>query len=128
MVEKKLIYKAIEMRELALAPYSKYKVGAAVLTNSGDIISGCNIENSSYSLTICAERVALFKAISEGYTKFKAMSISTENAGMPCGACRQVIWELCGEIPVYICDMNGWVKTVSSSKLIPDAFDEKDLK
>ena len=128
MVEKKLIYKAIEMRELALAPYSKYKVGAAVLTNSGDIISGCNIENSSYSLTICAERVALFKAISEGYTKFKAMSISTENAGMPCGACRQVIWELCGEIPVYICDMNGWVKTVSSSKLIPEAFDKKDLK
>ena len=116
------------MRELALAPYSKYKVGAAVLTDSGDIISGCNIENSSYSLTICAERVALFKAISEGYTTFKAMSVSTENAGMPCGACRQVIWELCGEIPVYICDMNGWVKTVSSSKLIPDAFDEKNLK
>ena len=128
MVEKKLIYKAIEMRKLALAPYSKYKVGAAVLTDSGDIISGCNIENSSYSLTICAERVALFKAISEGYTKFKAMSISTENAGMPCGACRQVIWELCGDIPIYICNMSGWIKTVTSRELLPEAFDKKDLR
>ena len=71
MVQKKLIHKAFEMRELAAAPYSKYKVGAAVLTDSGDIISGCNIENSSYSLTCCAERVAIFKAISEGYKKFK---------------------------------------------------------
>ena len=115
------------MRELALAPYSKYKVGAAVLTDSGDIISGCNIENSSYSLTICAERVALFKAISEGYTKFKAMSISTENAGMPCGACRQVIWELCGDIPLYICDGKGLVSTNNSRDLIPDPFDKTKL-
>ena len=127
MVEKKLIYKAIEMRGLALAPYSKYKVGAAVLTDSGDIISGCNIENSSYSLTICAERVALFKAISEGYTKFKAMSISTENAGMPCGACRQVIWELCGDIPLYICDEKRLVSTNNSKDLIPDPFDKTKL-
>ena len=127
MVEKKLIYKAIAMRKLALAPYSKYKVGAAVLTNSGDIIGGCNIENSSYSLTICAERVALFKAISEGYTTFKAMSVSTENAGMPCGACRQVIWELCGDIPIYICDEEGLVSTNNSKDLIPDPFDKTKL-
>ena len=123
MVKKKLIHKAIEMRGLALAPYSKYKVGAAVLTKSGDIISGCNIENSSYSLTICAERVALFKAISDGYNKFKAMSVSTKNAGMPCGACRQVIWELCGDIPLYICDGEGLVSTNNSRNLIPDPFD-----
>ena len=123
MLKKKLIHKAIEMRGLALAPYSKYKVGAAVLTESGDIISGCNIENSSYSLTICAERVALFKAISDGYNKFKAMSVSTKNAGMPCGACRQVIWELCGDIPLYICDGEGLVSTNNSRNLIPDPFD-----
>ena len=115
------------MRDLALAPYSKYKVGAAVLTYSGDIISGCNIENSSYSLTICAERVALFKAISEGYTSFKAMSVSTDNAGMPCGACRQVIWELCGDIPIYICDEEGLVSTNNSKDLIPDPFDKTKL-
>ena len=127
MVEKKLIYEAIEMRDLALAPYSKYKVGAAVLTDSGNIISGCNIENSSYSLTICAERVALFKAISEGYTTFKAMSVSTKNAGMPCGACRQVIWELCGDIPIYICDKEGLVSTNNSKDLIPDPFDKTKL-
>ena len=123
MLKKKLIHKAIEMRGLALAPYSKYKVGAAVLTESGDIISGCNIENSSYSLTICAERVALFKAISDGYNTFKAMSVSTKNAGMPCGACRQVIWELCGDIPLYICDGEGLVSTNNSRNLIPDPFD-----
>ena len=99
-----LVQKAIGMRSKALAPYSNYKVGAAVLTESGKIFGGCNIENSSYSLTICAERVALFKAVSEGETKFKALSVSTSNAGMPCGACRQVIWDICGNIPVLICD------------------------
>ena len=128
MSKNKLIKKAIKMRDMAIAPYSGYKVGAAVLIDTGEIIGGCNIESSSYGLTCCAERVALFRAIAEGYQKFKSIAIATKNAGMPCGACRQVIWELCGEIPVYICDMNGWVKTVSSSKLIPDAFDEKDLK
>ena len=119
---------AILMRRRAFAPYSNYRVGAAVKTKTGEIIGGCNIESSSYGLTCCAERVALYRAIAEGYQKFKSIAVATKNAGMPCGACRQVIWELCGEIPVYICDMNGWVKTVSSSELIPDAFNEKDLK
>ena len=81
-----LIKTAIEMRAKAIAPYSGYKVGAAVQTNTGKIIGGCNIENSSYSLTCCAERVALFRAIAEGFTKFKALSVSTKNTGMPCGA------------------------------------------
>ena len=127
MSDNKLIQKAIEMRSLAFAPYSCYKVGAAVLTESGKIFGGCNIENSSYSLTICAERVALFKAISEAETKFKALSVSTNNAGMPCGACRQVIWDICGDIPVLICDNKGLVSRIKSIKLLPIPFDATKL-
>lgn len=127
-MNKKVIKSAITMSEKAYAPFSKYKVGSAVETLSGEIVGGCNIESSSYGLTCCAERVAIFRAIAEGYNQFKSIAVATKNAGMPCGACRQIIWELCGEIPVYICDMNGWVKTVYSSQLIPDAFGEKDLK
>ena len=127
MSDNELIQKAIEMRSQALAPYSNYKVGAAVLTKSGRIFGGCNIENSSYSLTICAERVALFKAISEGETKFKALSVSTNNAGMPCGACRQVIWDICGNIPVLICDDSSLITKTESIKLLPMPFDATKL-
>jgi cytidine deaminase len=123
-----LIKTAIEMRSKAIAPYSQYKVGAAVETGTGEIIGGCNIENSSYSLTCCAERVALFRAIAEGFTKFKALSVSTQNAGMPCGACRQVIWELCGNIPVYICDDTGLIDTIDAEELLPYPFDKKKLQ
>ena len=86
------------MRTRAIAPFSKYRVGAAIETQSGKIIGGCNIESSSFSLTCCAERVTLFRALAEGYTVFKSMAVSTNNGGMPCGACRQVIWDLCGDI------------------------------
>ena len=127
MTENELIQKAIEMRSQALAPYSNYKVGAAVLTESGRIFGGCNIENSSYSLTICAERVALFKAVSEGETKFKALSVSTNNAGMPCGACRQVIWDICGDIPILIADDNSLIVKTKSIKLLPRPFDATKL-
>ena len=127
MSDNDLIQKAIEMRSQALAPYSNYKVGAAILTESGKIFGGCNIENSSYSLTICAERVALFKAISEGETKFKALSVSTNNAGMPCGACRQVIWDICGNIPVLICDDNRLITKTESINLLPMPFDATKL-
>ena len=127
MSDKKLIQKAIEMRSMAIAPYSNYKVGAAVLTNSGKIFGGCNIENSSYSLTICAERVALFKAVSEGEKKIKALSVSTKNAGMPCGACRQVIWDICGNIPVLICDDKSLASKSESIKLLPIPFDATKL-
>ena len=127
MSKKRLIQKAIEMRHMAMAPYSKYKVGAAVLTNTGEIFGGCNIENSSYSLTCCAERVALFKAISEGFTNFKSLAVSTKNAGMPCGACRQVIWDLCGDIPIYICNDIILIKTSQTSELIPQPFDKSKL-
>ena len=127
MSDNELIQKAIEMRSRALAPYSNYKVGAAVLTESGKIFGGCNIENSSYSLTICAERVALFKAVSEGETKFKALSVSTNNAGMPCGACRQVIWDICGNIPILICNNNKLITKTESIRLLPMPFDNTKL-
>ena len=126
MSDNDLIQKAIEMRSQALAPYSNYKVGAAILTESGKIFGGCNIENSSYSLTICAERVALFKAVSEGETKFKALSVSTNNAGMPCGACRQVIWDICGNISILICN-NKLITKTESIRLLPMPFDNKKL-
>lgn len=122
-----LIKTAIEMRAKAIAPYSGYKVGSAVQTNTGKIIGGCNIENSSYSLTCCAERVALFRAIAEGFTRFKALSVSTKNTGMPCGACRQVIWDLCGNIPIYICDDSGLVNTLDTKGLLPHPFDKTKL-
>ena len=127
MSDNELIQKAIEMRSKALAPYSNYKVGAAILTKSGRIFGGCNIENSSYSLTICAERVALFKAVSEGETKFKALSVSTNNAGMPCGACRQVIWDICGNISILICDDNSLITKTESIRLLPMPFDNTKL-
>ena len=123
-----LIKTAISMRSKAYAPYSNYKVGAAIQTNNNIIFSGCNIENSSYSLTCCAERVAIFKAVSEGYKKFKALSVSTNNGGMPCGACRQVIWELCGNITIYICDNKNLIKTLKTIDLIPHPFDKNKLK
>ena len=127
MSDNELIQKAIEMRSKALAPYSNYKVGAAILTKSGRIFGGCNIENSSYSLTICAERVALFKAVSEGETKFKALSVSTNNAGMPCGACRQVIWDICGNISIFICNNNKLITKTESIRLLPMPFDNTKL-
>jgi len=128
MSKDKVVKEAINMCKRAHAPFSNYKVGSAVEVKSGEIIGGCNIESSSYGLTCCAERVALFRAIAEGYSKFKSIAVATKNAGMPCGACRQIIWEFCGKIPVYICNMEKCVETISSNKLIPNAFDQKDLK
>jgi len=128
MVNVQLINTALKMRSRSHAPYSNYSVGAAIETENGKIIGGCNVEISSYGLTCCAERVVLFRAISEGYDSFKALSVATENGGMPCGACRQVIWELCGNIPIYICDKNGLVKSVESGDLIPDPFDDTKLE
>ena len=127
-MNKKLIKTAIDMRKKSHSPYSNYRVGAAVETESGKIIGGCNVESSSYGLTCCAERVALYNAISEGHDNFKSMAISTENGGMPCGACRQVIWDLCNDIKIYICNGKELLRTINSSDLLPDAFDESFLK
>ena len=127
-MNKKLIKTAIDMRRKSHSPYSNYRVGAAVETESGKIIGGCNVESSSYGLTCCAERVALYSAISEGHDNFKSMAISTENGGMPCGACRQVIWDLCNDIKIYICNGKELLRTIDSSDLLPDAFDGSFLK
>jgi cytidine deaminase len=119
----KLINAARLAKKNSYSPYSKYRVGAAVLTDDDTIISGCNVESSSYSLTCCAERTALFSAISSGHNKFKALAVITKDGGTPCGACRQVIWDLCGNIPVYITDENGNVDETTSKALLPNAFE-----
>ncbi|MBF0106046.1 MAG: cytidine deaminase [Deltaproteobacteria bacterium] len=117
-----LIKAAQEARKHVYAPFSKYRVGAAVLTSTGEIFSGCNVENSSYRLTNCAEVTALTKAVSEGYSKFVKLAVVTDDGGYPCGACRQVIWELCGDIEVLVVDKKGRVKKERSAKLLPHAF------
>ena len=124
----KLISKAIQMMKKAQAPYSNYSVGAAIKIDDETIIGGCNIENASYSLSMCAERTALFSAIAQGHKEIIAMAIATKTGGSPCGSCRQVIWELCGNIPIYICDQNGVINETTSSTLLPEPFEAKDLK
>jgi cytidine deaminase len=119
-----VIKEAIAMRMRAVAPYSNYTVGAAVLTESGEIIGGCNVESSSYGLTCCAERIAIYNAISAGHIKFNALAIATYNGGKPCGACRQVIWDICGNIKIHIVDENGILVETTSLDLLPDAFGE----
>jgi len=124
---KKLISAAKEVRKNAHAIYSNYSVGAAILTSDDIIITGCNVESSSYGLTCCAERTALFSAVSKGYKKFKALAVITKDGGTPCGACRQVIWDLCGDIPVYIADEHGNTEETTSKDLLPNAFDDRSL-
>ena len=104
-----LVTKATEARLRALAPYSGFKVGAAIQTADGRIFTGCNIENASYGLSICAERVALWKALSEGATAFQEMAIVSEadTITSPCGACRQLLWEYCGDIPIHLHSLKG---------------------
>ena len=125
---KKLIQVARTAQNNAHAPYSNYKVGAAVLTKNDDIVAGCNVESSSYGLTCCAERTALFSAIAQGYKHFTELAVFTENGGTPCGACRQVIWDLCGNIPIYISDVDGNIEKTTSKELLPNAFDSEKLK
>jgi cytidine deaminase len=122
-MNKELLWQcARDMRDRAHAPYSRYRVGAAVLTEDGSVIGGCNVESASYGLTCCAERVALFRAIAEGHRRFTALAVATEDGSAPCGACRQVIHELCGEIPVFILDAQGHCRETTSTELLPDAF------
>jgi len=126
-LKQQLITTAQTMRRKARAPYSKYTVGAAVLTTNDTIIGGCNVESASFSLTCCAERVALFRALAEGHTGFKALAVATKDGAAPCGACRQVIWEICGDIPVYIAAKDQLQRTTTSRALLPDAFDHENL-
>ena len=122
-----VIKEAIAMRTRAVAPYSNYTVGAAVVTESGEIIGGCNVESSSYGLTCCAERVAIYNALSAGHKKINALAVATDNGGKPCGACRQVIWDICGNIIIYIADGYGNILETTSADLLPDAFGEDML-
>jgi cytidine deaminase len=118
---KLLAEKANEAKSKALPPYSNFHVGAALLTEDNKIYSGCNVEVSSYSLTICAERNAVFKAISEGERKFKAIAIASDDKDFcpPCGACRQVISDLCGDIDVVMVNQKKELKIVKLSELLP---------
>lgn len=127
--EEKLIAAARQAREHAHAPFSEFRVGAAVRTKSGRTFGGCNVENASYGLTICAERVAIFKAISEGEREFEAIAVVTDADALtpPCGACRQIIWEFCGDVPVILANLKGKVERESSSKLLPRPFDSSNL-
>ena len=127
MNRKELIRIAKKMREKSYAPFSKYTVGASVETEDGTIIGGCNVESASYGLTCCAERIALYNTVSQGFSKFKAIAVASENGGSPCGACRQVIWELCGDITILIINNENKIKETSSRTLLPDAFDKDKL-
>lgn len=123
----KLIEAARDAQKRAYAEYSKFYVGAAVETSKGKIYQGCNVENASFSLTVCAERTALFSAIAAGEREFKHLVVATDEGVSPCGACRQVIWELCGDIPITLVDASGAVTETSSSELLPHAFGQDDL-
>jgi cytidine deaminase len=126
---KKLIKEAEKARKRAYTPYSKFQVGAAVLCADGKIFTGCNIENASFGLTICAERVAISKAISEGSTQFEAIAVIGDTAKpcSPCGACRQVISEFGDDIPLIMANLKGDVKIKKIKELLPEAFGKNDL-
>ena len=125
----KLIKEAERAKKKAYTPYSKFKVGAAVLCADGKIYTGCNIENASFGLTVCAERVAIFKAISEGSTKFEAIAVigDTDKPCSPCGACRQVMSEFCEDAPLIMANSKGDVKIKKVKELLPEAFGKNDL-
>jgi len=122
---KRLIDAAKKAKVNSFSPHSKFRVGAAIVTQSGKIFSGCNIENSSYSLTMCAERTAIFKAMSEGNRKFKAIAISSDlkKEIPPCGACRQVLFDLAGDIDVIMLGEKGSMRICKLHDLLPIPFD-----
>jgi cytidine deaminase len=130
MNKEQLIEQAKLAREKAYVPYSKFQVGAALLSEEGKVYHGANIENAAYSMTCCAERTALFKAYSEGDTKLSAIAVvaDTKRPVPPCGACRQVISELCPpEMPVYLTNLNGDMQELKVKELLPGAFSPEDL-
>ncbi|MFZ3200455.1 MAG: cytidine deaminase [Candidatus Acidiferrales bacterium] len=124
-----LIAAAKQARENAHAPYSNFRVGAALRAKSGRIYTGCNIESASYGLTCCAERVAIFKALSEGERGFEGMAVvaDTEKLTPPCGACRQILWEFCGDLPVVLANLAGKEERESVGKLLPRPFDSSSF-
>ena len=124
----RLIARAMEARRQAYAPYSDFAVGAALLGKSGRVYTGCNVENASYGLSICAERVAVFKAVSEGERDFEAIAVVTEKGVTPCGACRQVLMEFGEDIQVVVADVAGEYRVLALRELLPDAFTSEHLR
>ena len=124
-----LIEAARVAREHAHAPYSHFKVGAALRAKSGRIFTGCNIENSTFGLTVCAERVAVWKAISEGERGFDSVAVVTDSDTLtpPCGACRQILWEFCGDAEVILANLKGQVEVYCLSALFPKPFDASNF-
>jgi cytidine deaminase len=120
-----LIAAALAARENAFAPYSKFRVGAAIEDADGRIHTGCNVENATYGLTVCAERVAVFKAISEGVRKFRRVAVAadTDRLTPPCGACRQILWEFCGDVEIVLVNLRGTTETHRLKDLFPKPFD-----
>lgn len=120
---------ALTARENAQAPYSKFRVGAALEDATGRVHTGCNIENATYGLTLCAERVAVFKAISEGVHEFRRIAVAadTDTLTPPCGACRQILWEFCGDIEITLVNPHGKNETLRLKELLPRAFDASFL-
>ena len=129
-LELRLVQAARRAQTHALAPYSNFTVGAALLVASGEVITGCNIENATYGLTLCAERVALAKALSDGNRTFVALAVSAEAAlpTPPCGACRQLLWEYCGDIPVIMANPRDITMRTSLGVLLPEPFGPENLK
>ncbi len=123
-----LVKQAMEVRKRAYAPYSNYQVGAALLGASGQVYTGCNVENAVYPEVICAERSAVVKAVSEGERDFVAIAVVTRDGGSPCGACRQVLSEFSPAIVVLIADEAGNVRETTVSALLPDHFGPHNLR
>jgi cytidine deaminase len=124
-----LLQAALAVREHAHAPYSNFKVGAAIEDDSGRIHTGCNIENATYGLTLCAERVAVFKAISEGARKFRRIAVAADTGILtpPCGACRQILWEFCGDAELILTNLQNKTETFRLKDLFPRPFDASFL-
>jgi cytidine deaminase len=124
-----LVARARAARRRAFAPFSRFKVGAALLARDGTVITGCNVENASYGLTMCAERVAVFKAVSEGVRKFDAVAVIADSPRLtpPCGPCRQILWEFCGDIWVHMSDLRGRTRSMRLLELLPHPFDARNL-
>ena len=124
----RLLAAAAAARERAHTPYSGYPVGAALLTADGGVFTGCNVENAAYPLTMCAERVAVFRAVAEGQRQFVALAVVTANGGSPCGSCRQVLREFnAGDLPVFIGTPDGQYRATTLAELLPDSFGPESL-
>ena len=129
-VKDQLVAAARAAREHAVADYSHFKVGAALETADGTIITGCNVENATYGLTVCAERVAMFKALSEGHRVFRRVAVVADTAAPtpPCGACRQILWEFGGNLEVVLANLTAHTGTYAMQDLLPLPFDARLLK